>query len=99
MSSSQTSSFSSEVGTLPPSLMPFADVPCRVEVVLGKGTMTLRTCLSLRKGSIVKLIQAAGQDLELIVNGVGLGRGEVVIIDDSVSVRLTEVRRTAGDAR
>jgi flagellar motor switch protein FliN/FliY len=84
---------------LPDALLPFADVPCRVDIVLGHGTMTLRTCLALQKGSIVKIASSAGQDLSLVINGVLLGHGEVVVIDDSVSLRFTELRRAHGDQR
>lgn len=100
MSSSPTSSSSSDgAQALPGPLTPFADVTCRVDVVLGHGVITLKTCLGLHKGSIVKLGESAGEDLTLVINGVGLGRGEVVIIDGSVSLRLTELRRVAGEGR
>ncbi len=96
MSSSPTSSSSSDAAlSLPPSLAGFADVRMNVEVVLGKGSMTLRACLALHRGSVVRLTQSAGQDLFLLVNGVPVARGEVVIIDDSVSLRLTEFRQKA----
>lgn len=99
MSSSQTLSSSSDPSGLPDVLSRFADVPCRIEIVLGVGAMTLRTCLGLQKGSVIKLLRSAGQDLDLVINGVTLGRGEVVIIDDSVSLRLTYVSRAAGEGR
>ena len=98
MSSSQTSSSSSDLH-LPPALASFGDVRMKVEVVLGKGAMTLRTCLALQRGSVVRLSQSAGQDLFVLVNDVPVARGEVVIIDDSVSLRLTEFRqKTATEA-
>jgi flagellar motor switch protein FliN len=100
MSSSPISSSSSETGpVLPGPLMPFANVPCQLDIVLGDGAMTLRACLELQRGSIVRLTQSAGQDLTLLVNGVHLGRGEVVVIDHSVSLRVTELRRVRKAAR
>ena len=98
MSSSPTSSSSSDL-QLPASLASFGDVRMRVDVILGKGTMTLRACLGLQRGSVVRLAQSAGQDLFVLVNDVPVARGEVVIIDDSVSLRLTEFRqKTAAEA-
>jgi flagellar motor switch protein FliN/FliY len=98
MSSSPTSSSSSDLH-LPPALASFGDVRMRVEVILGKGSMTLRACLALQRGSVVRLSQSAGQDLFVLVNDVPVARGEVVIIDDSVSLRLTEFRqKTATEA-
>jgi flagellar motor switch protein FliN/FliY len=98
MSSSPTSSSSSDL-SLPPSLASFGDVRMKVDVILGKGTMTLRTCLALQRGTVVRLAQSAGQDMFVLVNDVPVARGEVVIIDDSVSLRITEFRqKTATEA-
>ncbi|MGV3517962.1 FliM/FliN family flagellar motor switch protein [Luteitalea sp.] len=94
MSSSPTSSSSSDL-SLPSALAGFGDVRMHVDVLLGRGAMTLRACLALQKGSIVRLSQSAGQDLFVLVNAVPVARGEVVIIDDSVSLRLTEFRQKA----
>ncbi len=94
MSSSPTSSSSSELA-LPAALAGFGDVRMRVDVLLGKGVLTLRACLALQRGSVVRLTQSAGQDLFVLVNDVPVARGEVVIIDDSVSLRLTECRQKA----
>ncbi|BCS33534.1 hypothetical protein TBR22_A27610 [Luteitalea sp. TBR-22] len=94
MSSSPTSSSSTDL-SLPPALASFGDVRMRVDVILGRGSMTLRACLGLQRGSVVRLAQSAGQDLFVLVNDVPVARGEVVIIDDSVSLRLTEFRQKA----
>src|SRR5688500_15789420 len=92
MSSSPTSSSSSEL-SLPTALASFGDVRMDIDVVLGKGSMTLRACLALQRGSVVRLAQSAGQDLFVLVNDVPAARGDVVIIDESVSLRLTEFRQ------
>ena len=98
MSSSPTSSSSSDL-SLPPALESFGDVRMRVDVILGRGSLTLRACLALQRGSVVHLAQSAGQDLFVLVNDVPVARGEVVIVDDSVSLRLTEFRqKTATEA-
>ena len=67
------------------------DVVCRVEVILGTGTISVRHCLSLKDGSIIPLEQIAGSDLQVTVNGVPVALGEVVIVDDSTAIRLTEI--------
>ena len=98
MSSSPTSSSSSDL-SLPSALASFGDVKMHIDVLLGRGSMTLRACLALHRGSIVRLTQSAGQDLFVLVNDVPVARGEVVIIDDTVSLRLTEFRqKTATEA-
>lgn len=95
MSSSPTSSSSSEA---PAPSQPFSrvvDVPCPVNVLLGTGVMSVRQCLALDRNSIVELSQSAGEDLQLVVNGVLLARGEVVIIEDSAALRITEIAAPA----
>jgi flagellar motor switch protein FliN/FliY len=100
MSSSQTSSSSSDVASaLPEAYRPFADVTCDVDIVLGTGEISIRTCMGLQQGSVVRLQQSAGQDLALTIDGVLIARGEVVIMDDGVSVRITELARPGGDGR
>ncbi len=90
MSSSQSSSSSSESERRGP-LVGLYDVICQVDVVLGTSPISVRACLRLRKQSIVRLIQSAGADMQVKVNGVPLANGEVVIVDDSTAVRITDI--------
>ena len=59
--------------------------------MLGTASMTVRQCLSLQRDSVIRLSQSAGSDLQVVVNGVGLALGEVVIIDSSTAVRVTDI--------
>jgi flagellar motor switch protein FliN/FliY len=80
-------------------LEPFQRVTCGVDIVLGTGTMRMRECLNLRKHAVIPLQQAAGADLRVLVNGVAIAQGEVVIVDDSTAIRITEiVQPSGGDA-
>lgn len=69
----------------------FLDVRCRVSVVLGTGSISVRDCLGLGRASVIKLAQSAGEDLHLRVGGIEIAKGEVVIIDDSTALRVTEI--------
>src|ERR1051325_8497675 len=90
MSSSQNSSFSSEA--LSPIVVgPLNDVVCRVDVILGSSTLSGTERLRLRRNSIIRLAQTAGEDMQVMVNGIALAAGEVVIIDDSTAIRLTDI--------
>jgi flagellar motor switch/type III secretory pathway protein FliN len=51
----------------------------------------VRECLRLRKQSIIRLAQSAGGDMTVLVNGITLAAGEVVIIDDSTAIRITDI--------
>ena len=91
--SSSTNSLSSSSPTASPALafQQLLDVVCPTSVMLGTGTITVRQCLALDRNSLVELGQSAGEDLQLTVNGVLLARGEVVIIEDSAGLRITEI--------
>jgi flagellar motor switch protein FliN len=69
----------------------FRDVTCPVEVVLGTGKLSLRRCIGLERGSVVRLNQSAGEDLYVAVNGVRIAQAEVVIIDETIAVRVTHM--------
>lgn len=90
MSSSKSSSSSSdEAAPLFPERL--LDVACGVEVILGTGSLSVRECLALAHHSIVRLAQPAGSDLQVRVNGVPIARGEIVTVDESTSIRLTDI--------
>ena len=89
MSSSQSSLSSSELTA--ESFAPLHDVACRVDVVLGTASMSVRDCLRLQRDAVIRLTQSAGADLQVVVNGVAVALGEVVIIDNSTAVRVTDI--------
>jgi len=90
MFSSPNSSSSSEPASAA-ALRPLHDVVCAVDVVLGDASMSVHDCLHLQPDSIVPLAQAAGEDIHVVVNGVTLARGEVMVVEDSTAVRITEI--------
>ncbi len=72
-------------------LVPLNDVVCHVDVLLGTATVSVRECLRWGRDSVIRLRQEAGTDMQVAVNGVPVAIGEVVIIDDSTAVRVTEI--------
>ena len=90
MSSSQNSS-SSDVRLTPDAFTPLHDVVCKVDVMLGIADMSVRECIGLRRDSIIRLTKLAGGDMQVVVNGVVVAYGEVVIMDESTAIRITEV--------
>jgi flagellar motor switch protein FliN/FliY len=67
------------------------DVVCKVDVMLGSAAMSVRDCLALRRDAIIRLTNVAGGDMQVVVNGVVVACGEVVIIDESTALRVTEL--------
>jgi flagellar motor switch/type III secretory pathway protein FliN len=76
-----------EAGPPFPGLM---DVVCKVDIRLGSRRITVRECLALRPQSIIRLTKPIGDDLHVCVEEVLLAMGEVQMVDDSTSIRLTD---------
>ncbi|MGE0039773.1 MAG: FliM/FliN family flagellar motor switch protein [Vicinamibacterales bacterium] len=96
MSSSQISSSSSSPVEVTQSFEGLLDVLVPLEIVLGTGYLTVRECLALRRNSVVRVSQSAGSDLQVCAAGIILARGEVVIVEDSTAIRITEIEGPAG---
>jgi flagellar motor switch protein FliN len=67
------------------------DVPLEISVELGRMTMLVRDVVELGTGSIVEIDKAAGEPVDVMVNGRLVARGEVVVIEDNFGVRITEI--------
>lgn len=67
------------------------DVPVDLTVELGSCQLPMRDVLQLNVGSIVQLDQAAGSPVDLRINRKLVARGEVVVVDDHLSLRITEL--------
>jgi flagellar motor switch protein FliN len=70
-----------------------ADVDLTVTVELGRVRMKLRDMLRLVEGSVVELNRVATAPVDVLVNGSVLARGEVVVVDDELGIRITELLR------
>lgn len=68
-----------------------ADVNMKVTVELGHTDLLVRDLLALSEGSVVELDQAPGTPVDVLVNGTTVARGDVVVVDDDLGVRITEV--------
>jgi flagellar motor switch protein FliN/FliY len=67
------------------------DVEMEVTCELGRTRMTVRQLLALAPGDVVELDRLAGSPADLLVNGTLLARGEVVVVDESFGLRITEI--------
>lgn len=73
-----------------------SDVMLNVTVELGRQSLTLAQVLNLSVGTVVELDRAAGAPVDIRVNGILFGRGEVVVVDDEYAVRVIEILETPG---
>lgn len=67
------------------------DVPLEISVELGRVKMMVRDVLGLGTGAIIEIDKAAGEPVDVMVNGRLVARGEVVVIEDNFGVRITEI--------
>jgi len=67
------------------------DVPLQVTVELGRTNKKIRDILELGPGSIIELDKLAGEPVDILVNGKAIAKGEVVVIDESFGVRITDI--------
>lgn len=69
-----------------------ADVPIEVEIELARKTMALRDILALAVGSVIKMPRSAGENIDIFAGGTLIGSGEVVIIEETVGIRITDFK-------
>jgi len=72
------------------------DVPVRLSVELGRAEIPIREVVNLGRGSMIELDRSPGAPLDVRVNGVLIGRGEVVVINEErLGLRFIEVASQA----
>lgn len=67
------------------------DVTLQVTVELGRTRRQIRDVLALGPGSVVELDKLAGEQVDVLVNGKLIAKGEVVVIDENYGVRITDI--------
>lgn len=67
------------------------DVKLDVAVELGRQSVTLAHMLGLSVGAVIELDRAAGAPVDIRINGLLYGHGEVVVVDDQYAVRIIEI--------
>ena len=67
------------------------DVPLEVTVELGRTQKSISDILEFGPGKIIELNKIAGEPIDVLVNGKYVAKGEVVVIEESFGVRITEI--------
>jgi|HigsolmetaAR201D_1030396.scaffolds.fasta_scaffold61297_2 Flagellar motor switch/type III secretory pathway protein len=67
-----------------------ADVRIDVEVELDRKKMSIRELLDLETGAVIKMTRSAGENIDIIIGGTLVGFGEIVVIEDTMGVRITD---------
>jgi flagellar motor switch protein FliN/FliY len=67
------------------------DIPVQLTVELGRTKMPIKNLLQLAQGSVVELAGMAGEPLDVMINGFLIAQGEVVVVNDKLGIRLTDI--------
>jgi flagellar motor switch protein FliN/FliY len=67
------------------------DIPVTLSLEVGRSRISIRNLLQLNQGSVVELDRAAGEPLDVYVNGTLVAHGEIVVVNDKFGIRLTDV--------
>jgi flagellar motor switch protein FliN/FliY len=67
------------------------DIPVKLTVELGSCQLPMREVLQLAPGSIVQLDKTANSPVAVFVNQRLIARGEVVVIEDRLGIKVTEI--------
>ncbi len=89
----QFETFSNNVGTVPSNenISLIMDVPLEVTVELGRTSKSISEILDFTPGTIIELDKIAGEPIDVLVNGKFVAKGEVVVIEESFGIRVTEI--------
>ena len=67
------------------------DVPLEVSVVLGRTRKSIKEILEFAPGTIIELDKLAGEPIDVMVNQKLVAKGEVVVIEESFGIRISEI--------
>ena len=79
-----TNAAASEIGML-------GDVDLDVRIELGRTSMLVDDVLKLSPDCVVELDKAAGDPVDIFVNGRHVARGEVLVLNENFCVRVSEI--------
>jgi len=80
-----------EIEQLIPDYSNLLDTEVLFESDLGRVEMSIREILNLQRGSIIDLKKPAGESAEVYINGRIIGKGEVMVYEKNLAIRLNEV--------
>ncbi len=75
------------------------DVTLDIWAVLGEASVTVREILNMQEGTVLELEKAAGDTVDLKVNGQDFARGEVIIIGNNLGIRVDKINEPRRNGR
>ncbi|MCL2219068.1 MAG: flagellar motor switch protein FliN [Chitinispirillia bacterium] len=76
---------------MPNTINMLLDVNVPITVQLGQTKMSVRNLLKMKKGQVVKLNSMAGEPVDVFISTKMLAKGEITVVDDKMSVRISQL--------
>jgi flagellar motor switch protein FliN/FliY len=76
--------------TVSENIAALSEIEIEIQVNLDRKIMRLAEILELTPGSVIRLTRSAGENIDVVAGGTLLGFGEIVIIEDTMGVRITD---------
>ena len=73
-------------------IAPLGEVRISIEVELDRREVSAREVLALEEGSVIGTSRSAGENIDIYIGGVLCGSGEIVVIENTLGVRITDFR-------
>lgn len=73
-------------------IAPIGEIPVEIAVELDRRVMTTREVLQLEEGSVIATTRSAGENIDIYLGGVLFGSGEIVVVENTLGVRITDFR-------
>jgi len=67
------------------------DIKLDVTFEVGRSKMLISDLLSLGQGSVIELHRLVGDELDLMVNGKLIAKGEVIVVNEKFGCKITEI--------
>ncbi len=74
----------------------FLDLPLEVGVQLGRRFVRFQEVLDLQVDSVIRMERSAGENVDLLLENQPVGRGEIVVIEDLMGLRITDLIKLEG---
>jgi flagellar motor switch protein FliN/FliY len=68
------------------------DLPVTLVAELDRRSIRFEELVRLEAGTVVALTRPAGENIDVLVGDVLLGSGEILVIDNSLAIRIAELR-------
>ncbi|MDA1312188.1 MAG: FliM/FliN family flagellar motor switch protein [Acidobacteria bacterium] len=75
----------------------FLDLPIQVSVQMGRKLVKFREVLDLEVDSVIRMNKSAGENVDLLLENLTVGRGEIIVIEDMMGLRITDLTQDEAD--